>query len=100
MALLSSGADVNAQGGDYGNALAYRNQGRRKEAEELQAQVLEIFSKVLGTEHPDTLKDELLELIFHQLSGDVIVRIDCFSDERYNRGAPCGGAVQRWWRRT
>lgn len=55
--LLSPGADVNAQGGDYGNALAspYRNQGRCKEAEELQAQVLEIFSKVLGTEHPDTL---------------------------------------------
>jgi hypothetical protein len=34
------------------------------------------------------LKDELLKLVFHQLSGDVIVRIDCFPDERYNRGHP------------
>jgi hypothetical protein len=36
-------------------ALAIWNQGRWKEAEELQAIELEICSKVLGQEHPDTL---------------------------------------------
>jgi Tetratricopeptide repeat len=33
----------------------YSNQGRWKEAEELQAQELEICSRVLGEEHPSTL---------------------------------------------
>ena len=36
-------------------ASTYMNQGRWKEAEELQAQELEICSRVLGEEHPDTL---------------------------------------------
>ncbi|KAF2875763.1 Tetratricopeptide repeat-domain-containing protein, partial [Massariosphaeria phaeospora] len=36
-------------------ALTYRNQGRWKEAEELQAKELEICSRVLGEEHPSTL---------------------------------------------
>ena len=34
---------------------AYRIQGRWKEAEELEAQVMETFKRVLGAEHPDTL---------------------------------------------
>ena len=33
----------------------YRNQGRWKEAEELEAQVMETRKSVLGTEHPNTL---------------------------------------------
>ena len=36
-------------------ASTFWNQGRWKEAEELQAKELQICSKVLGTEHPDTL---------------------------------------------
>ncbi|KAH6724974.1 hypothetical protein BKA61DRAFT_589573 [Leptodontidium sp. MPI-SDFR-AT-0119] len=36
-------------------ASTYRNQGRWAEAEELQATELEICSRVLGQEHPDTL---------------------------------------------
>jgi hypothetical protein len=36
-------------------ASTYRNQGRWKEAEDLQKQELEICSRVLGKEHPDTL---------------------------------------------
>jgi hypothetical protein len=36
-------------------ASTYWNQGRWKEAEELQVKELEICSKVLGAEHPDTL---------------------------------------------
>jgi hypothetical protein len=36
-------------------ALTYKNQGRWKEAEELQAKELNICSRVLGAEHPDTL---------------------------------------------
>jgi hypothetical protein len=36
-------------------ALTYRNQGCWKEAEELQATELEIYSRVLGQEHPDML---------------------------------------------
>jgi tetratricopeptide (TPR) repeat protein len=36
-------------------ALTYRNQGRWKEAEELNVQVMEMRKRVLGTEHPDTL---------------------------------------------
>jgi Tetratricopeptide repeat len=35
--------------------MAYWNQGRRREAEELQAKEFEICQKVLGEEHPDTL---------------------------------------------
>ncbi len=33
----------------------YRNQGRWKEAEELDVQVMETSKRVLGVEHPDTL---------------------------------------------
>ncbi|KAH8726134.1 hypothetical protein GQ44DRAFT_563110, partial [Phaeosphaeriaceae sp. PMI808] len=33
----------------------YRNQGRWKEAEELQVQVMETSARVLGEEHLDTL---------------------------------------------
>ncbi|KAF2178893.1 TPR-like protein, partial [Zopfia rhizophila CBS 207.26] len=36
-------------------ASTYRNQGRWKEAEELELQVLETSKRVLGAEHPDTL---------------------------------------------
>ena len=36
-------------------ASTYWNQGRWKEAEELQARELDICSRVLGAEHPDTL---------------------------------------------
>jgi hypothetical protein len=36
-------------------ASTYRNQGRWKEAEELEMQVMETRKKVLGQEHPDTL---------------------------------------------
>ena len=36
-------------------ASTYRNQGRWKEAEELQAKELKICLRVLGEEHPDTL---------------------------------------------
>jgi hypothetical protein len=36
-------------------AMAYWNQGRWREAEELQAKEFEICQKVLGEEHPDTL---------------------------------------------
>ncbi|KAL0929533.1 kinesin light chain [Colletotrichum truncatum] len=36
-------------------AATYRNQGRWKEAEELEVQVMETFKRVLGEEHPDTL---------------------------------------------
>jgi tetratricopeptide (TPR) repeat protein len=36
-------------------ASTYRNQGRCKEAEELEVQVMETRKRVLGVEHPDTL---------------------------------------------
>jgi hypothetical protein len=36
-------------------ASTYRNQGRWKEAEELEVQVMETSLRVLGAEHPDTL---------------------------------------------
>jgi tetratricopeptide (TPR) repeat protein len=36
-------------------ALTYRNQGRWKEAEELEVKVMEASLKVLGLEHPSTL---------------------------------------------
>ena len=36
-------------------ALIYRNQGRWKEAEELQVRVMEIRKRMLGEEHPGTL---------------------------------------------
>ena len=36
-------------------ASTYRNQGRWKEAEELQAEELDICKRVLGQDHPDTL---------------------------------------------
>ena len=36
-------------------ALTYRNQGRWKEAEQLEVQVLEMTKRVLGEEHPSTL---------------------------------------------
>jgi hypothetical protein len=36
-------------------AATYRNQGRLKDAEELQVQVMEMTKRVLGDEHPDTL---------------------------------------------
>ena len=36
-------------------ASTYRNQGRWKEAEELQAKEMETRKRVLGEEHPDTL---------------------------------------------
>jgi hypothetical protein len=37
-------------------ASIYWNQGRWKEAEELEVQVLETRKRVLGDEHPDTLR--------------------------------------------
>jgi Tetratricopeptide repeat len=37
------------------NTLTYRNQGRWKEAEELEVQVMETSLRVVGQEHPDTL---------------------------------------------
>ena len=36
-------------------ASIYRNEGRWKEAEELELQVMETSSRVLGLEHPNTL---------------------------------------------
>ena len=36
-------------------AVIYRNQGRWKEAEELQVQVIKISKRMLGEEHPFTL---------------------------------------------
>jgi hypothetical protein len=36
-------------------ASTYRNQGRWKEAEELEVQVMETGKKVLGLKHPNTL---------------------------------------------
>jgi hypothetical protein len=36
-------------------ASTYRNQGRWKEAEELEVQVIETRKRVLGEKHPDTL---------------------------------------------
>jgi len=36
-------------------ASTYRNQGRWREAEELEVQVIETSLRVLGAEHPDTL---------------------------------------------
>ncbi|KAH8744696.1 hypothetical protein F5882DRAFT_313069, partial [Hyaloscypha sp. PMI_1271] len=36
-------------------ASTYRNQGRWKEAEDLEVQVMETSLRVLGAEHPDTL---------------------------------------------
>ena len=36
-------------------ASTYRNQGRWKEAEELDVQVIETRKRVLGQAHPDTL---------------------------------------------
>jgi hypothetical protein len=36
-------------------APTYRNQGRRKEAEELKVQIMETSLRVLGQEHPFTL---------------------------------------------
>jgi hypothetical protein len=36
-------------------AATYRNQGRWKEAEELEVQVMQMCKKILGEEHPDTL---------------------------------------------
>ncbi|KAF6782180.1 TPR domain-containing protein, partial [Colletotrichum musicola] len=36
-------------------ALTYRNQGRWKEAEELEVRVMETRNTVLGEEHPSTL---------------------------------------------
>ena len=36
-------------------ASTYRNQGRWKEAEELEVKVMETSLRVLGQEHPDTL---------------------------------------------
>ena len=36
-------------------ASTFWNQGRWKEAEELEVQVMETFKRVLGEEHPDTL---------------------------------------------
>src|SRR5436309_15314421 len=36
-------------------ASTYRNQGRWKEAEELELQVMETRMRVVGAEHPDTL---------------------------------------------
>ena len=36
-------------------ASMYRNQGRWKEAEQLEVQVMETSLRVLGNEHPDTL---------------------------------------------
>jgi hypothetical protein len=36
-------------------ASTYRNQGRRKEAEELEVQVIETSLRVLREEHPDRL---------------------------------------------
>jgi hypothetical protein len=38
-----------------GLASTYSDQGRWKEAEELQVQVMETFKRVLGVEHPSTL---------------------------------------------
>ena len=39
-----------------GLAGTYRNQGKLDEAEELEVQVMEMKIKILGPEHPDTLK--------------------------------------------
>ena len=37
-------------------ASTYRDQGRSKEAEELDVKVMDARSRVLGVEHPDTLR--------------------------------------------
>jgi tetratricopeptide (TPR) repeat protein len=53
-------------------ASTYRNQGRWKEAEELQAQELDICSRALGEKHPDTLISiQNLALIWKQLGRNV-----------------------------
>jgi hypothetical protein len=53
-------------------ASTYRNQGRWKEADELQAQELEICSRVLGEEHPGTLISmENLALIWRGNGRDI-----------------------------
>jgi hypothetical protein len=36
-------------------AMTYQNQGRLKEAENLQVYVMDVSRRVLGAEHPDTL---------------------------------------------
>jgi hypothetical protein len=51
---VGTGASFHAD--QHGNlASTYRNQGRWKEAEELDVQVMEASARVLGQEHPDTL---------------------------------------------
>jgi len=45
-----------------------RNQGRWKDAEELEVQVMETRVKLLGQDHPDTLSSmsSLASTLFHQ----------------------------------
>jgi len=48
-------------------AFMYRNQGRWKEAEELQMPVMKISKRVLGEEHPDMLRSmENLVFTYHK----------------------------------
>ena len=55
-------------------ASTYRNQGRWKEAEELDVQVMETSLKVLGQEHPDTLTSMAREVSGTQLRDAISAR--------------------------
>jgi hypothetical protein len=50
-------------------ASTYRNQGRWKEAEQLEVKVMETRKKVLGEEHPDTLTSVANLAIIDTLTG-------------------------------
>jgi tetratricopeptide repeat protein len=49
-------------------ASTYQNQGRWKEAKDLQKQELEICSRVLDAEHPDTLGKSCLDFEMSRLA--------------------------------
>jgi hypothetical protein len=54
-------------------AATYRNQGQWKEAEKLEVQVMETRNRLLGAEHPSTLRS-MANLVAMQ-------RLDDFSDD-------------------
>ena len=57
-------------------ASTYRNQGRWKEAEELDVQVMETRKRVLGAEHPSTLTS-MANLAFGRKNG-ILLMEECF----------------------
>jgi Tetratricopeptide repeat len=58
-------------------ASTFWNQGRWKEAEELEVQVIETSSRVLGAEHPDTLTSmaNLAHIFKHQDHDDRAIEL-------------------------